>query len=118
MAKKYRGKVQISFEALKDMLGIEGADIFNIIKTERDEVSDTVTILLKSDGPSDYTYEVAETQMYPDIHLKIPGRRCKTCCAECKDYDTCKDNCMLEEKYGFNQAKCKVCNLNPNRKTK
>jgi hypothetical protein len=68
--KKYRGKIRLTFEALKGVLNIKEADIFNVIRTEKDLVSDTMTLLLKSDEPSPYTYEVAEGQEYPEVYIE------------------------------------------------
>lgn len=63
---KYRGKIRVSFELLKDLLQLEeNIDITNIIRTEEDHDYETFTVFLSSDDKSSCTYSTAECARIP-----------------------------------------------------
>lgn len=63
---KYRGKMRVSFELLKDLLQLEeDIDITNIIRTEEDHDYETFTVFLSSNDKASFTYNTAECAKIP-----------------------------------------------------
>lgn len=63
---KYRGRIKVSFELLKELLKLEdNVDITNVIRTEDDQNYETFTIYLSSDEKSSFTYNVPEGAKIP-----------------------------------------------------
>lgn len=63
---KYRGRMRVSFELLKELLKLEDhVDITNVVRTEEDQNYETFTIFLSSDNKSSLTYNVQEGAKIP-----------------------------------------------------
>lgn len=63
---KYRGRMRVSFELLKELLRLEeNVDITNVIRTEEDQNYETFSIFLSSDDKSSFTYNVQEGAKIP-----------------------------------------------------
>lgn len=63
---KYRGRIKVSFELLKQLLQLEDhVDITNIIRAEDDLNYETFTIFVGSNDKSSVTYNVPEGAKIP-----------------------------------------------------
>lgn len=63
---KYRGRIKISFELLKELLQLEDhVDITNVIRMEDDQNYETFTVFLASENKSSFTYNVPEGAKIP-----------------------------------------------------
>lgn len=65
---KYKGKMVITLELLKQMLQLEESEnIINIYRTDSDMERDSFTILINSNKESKYTLPVAEAALIPEV---------------------------------------------------
>lgn len=70
MADKYRGRKSITFEVLKNILRISDNDnieIIDIIRTDEDRTRDTFSVILASNGETEYTKKVREGSSFPEV---------------------------------------------------
>lgn len=65
--KKYRGKISISFEALKEILRLpDDVNIISAGQFKDDTLRENFTVIVQSDKCTDYTYECQEGSLpYP-----------------------------------------------------
>lgn len=67
---KSRGHVSITFEGLKEKLGLEdNEEIINIFRSSEDMLRDTVSILVSADKPSKHTSCIAEGAKPPTMEV-------------------------------------------------
>lgn len=70
MPEKYRGRKSITFEVLKNILRIsenDNIEIIDVIRTEEDRTRDTFSVLLTSNGETEYTKRVREGCRFPEV---------------------------------------------------
>lgn len=70
MAEKYRGRKSITFEVLKNILRIsenDNIEIVDIVRTDEDRTRDTFSVILASDGETNYTKRVREGCGFPEV---------------------------------------------------
>lgn len=67
---KYRGKVRVTLELIKELLRLpENVEITNIITTDEDLERETVTLCLMSKEKTDATLPVVEGAKVPYVNL-------------------------------------------------
>lgn len=70
MAEKYRGRKSITFEVLRNILRIsenDNIEIVDIVRTDEDRTRDTFSVILASDGETNYTKRVREGCGFPEV---------------------------------------------------
>lgn len=72
MVDKFRGKISVTFEVLKDIIKIsdnDNAEIIDVIRTNEDRLKDTFSIILASNGETRYTKKVTEGSSFPEVYF-------------------------------------------------
>ena len=70
MPEKYRGRKSITFEVLRNILRIsenDNIEIIDVIRTDEDRTRDTFSVLLASNGETEYTKRVRESYSFPEV---------------------------------------------------
>lgn len=69
---KYRGKIKVTFEYLKQVLKLDdNVQITNIIVSEDDFATECAAIYVSSDGPSSCTRAIAEGTKIPYVGMRF-----------------------------------------------
>lgn len=71
---KYRGKISISYEVLKELLGLpDNVEIRMIEQSTNESIRECFTVILGSTEQTPYTYETSEGSM-PILITNVGGK--------------------------------------------